>query len=320
MRMSLLILFFLYNVVGYAQTARDTITAAGLRATLEYLASDSMRGRGNYTPQLEEAAHYIAQRFERAGLDTLDGGIGYFFPFAYRTQAAAANGLPPHDQGLMNVVGILPGRSRPQEFVMFSAHYDHVGMHESQAYNGANDNASGTAALLALAEYFALRGDNERTILFCAFAGEELGLLGSKYFVNLFEGAEIVAAINIEMIGVTTVGNKAFFITGAHLSDIRKIFSQNLGKSVKIRKEPGYEKMLFQRSDNLPFAMKGIPAHTIMASDDDDPCYHQPCDDVKALNIDNMAFLVRAIASASATIISGRHTPRRISPDRIGIY
>ena len=88
-----------------------------------------------------------------------------------------------------NIVGMLPGKSKPGELILFSAHYDHEGVFDrgkkkDSILNGANDNASGTTALLMLAKYFAQKNDNERTILFCAFAGEELGLLGSKDFVN----------------------------------------------------------------------------------------------------------------------------------------
>jgi len=319
MRCRFLLVLFLSNGIAYAQSG-DTITAGALRQTLACLTADSLKGRGNYSPELLAAARYIGERFRAAGLDTLDGGAGYYFPFAFRTREAAAARLPPYDGGLMNVVGLLRGKSKPAEFVIFSAHYDHIGASDGAVFNGANDNASGTAALIMLAEYFAKRGDNARTILFCAFAGEELGLLGSKHFARLFDPAGIVAAINIEMIGRSTIGSQAFFLTGAHLSDMKRIFARNLGKRIRIRKEPDFEKMLFQRSDNLPFAELGIAAHTIMASDDDDPCYHRPCDDLSTLDVDNMATIVKAIATASATIISGKDTPRRINVSRIGMY
>jgi hypothetical protein len=78
-------------------------------------------------------------------------------------------------------------------------------------------------------------------------------------------------------------------------------------------KEPDEEKMLFQRSDNFPFAEKGIPAHTIMASDDDDDCYHQPCDEIKRIDIPNMTVLIKAIAAATQKLISGEMTPTRVT-------
>jgi hypothetical protein len=118
-----------------------------------------------------------------------------------------------------NVAGVLPGKSKPEEIILFSAHYDHEGVFirgkkKDSIMNGANDNASGIAALLQLASYFAQRNNNERTLMFCAFSGEELGLLGSKYFVLQMDTKKIIAGINIEMIGIPQYGNKNVFITG----------------------------------------------------------------------------------------------------------
>jgi hypothetical protein len=221
-----------------------------------------------------------------------------------------------------NIVGMLRGKSRPQEIILFSAHYDHEGVFKrgrkkDSILNGANDNASGTTALLMLAKYFSQRNDNERTLLFCAFAGEELGLLGSKDFANYIPPSSIIAGINVEMIGVPQYGKNNIFITGYDHSSLPSILEKQLSATpVKIISGPSEEKELFKRSDNFPFVEKKVPAHTIMSSDDDDKCYHQPCDEIKRIDITHMTTVIKAIAVATETLISGKDTPSRIIGDQ----
>lgn len=217
-----------------------------------------------------------------------------------------------------NVVGMLRGKSKPEDIVMFSAHYDHEGVYQrgrrkDSILNGANDNASGTTALLMLAKHFAQQNNNDRTLLFCAFAGEELGLLGSKQFANLIPAPAIVAGINIEMIGVQGYGKNGVFITGFNQSTLPAILKKQFSATtVQVKAEPSGEKELFRRSDNYSFVKKGVPAHSIMSSDDDDKCYHQPCDELKRINIPHLTTIVKAIAIATKTLISGEDTPSRI--------
>jgi hypothetical protein len=218
-----------------------------------------------------------------------------------------------------NVVGMLRGKSRPQEIIMFSAHYDHEGVFQrgrkkDSILNGANDNASGTTALLMLAKHFVQQNNNDRTLLFCAFAGEELGLLGSKDFANIIPAPAIVAGINIEMIGVQGYGKNGVFITGFDQSTLPAILKKQFSATtVQVKAEPSGEKELFRRSDNYSFVKKGVPAHSIMSSDDDDKCYHQPCDELKRINIPHLTNIVKAIAIATKTLISGEDTPSRIT-------
>lgn len=220
-----------------------------------------------------------------------------------------------------NVVGMIPGKTRPSEIVVFSAHYDHVGVVNKKGkgtsgkdtiFNGANDNASGTTALLELARYFGKKDDNARTLLFCAFAGEELGLVGSADFVQYLNPDDIVANINIEMIGVPMYGRKRVFITGESKSRLPEMLSKGLfGAGIKVKPEPDEIKGLFMRSDNYSFAKHGVPAHTIMSSDDDDPCYHSLCDDIKRIDTGHLTSVIRGIAQATAGLINGTETPRR---------
>jgi Zn-dependent M28 family amino/carboxypeptidase len=211
----------------------------------------------------------------------------------------------------VNVIGVLPGKSLPEEAIIFSAHFDHVRPSGNRIFNGANDNASGTTALLMLASYYRQLNNNERTLIFCAFSGEELGLLGSGVFVNFIHPPAIKAVVNLEMLGRTNVvSKKEFFLTGNNESNLFKIFEKNLvATPYKIAPDKKKEKNLFMRSDNYPFYLKGIPAHTIMCSDDDDDCYHQPCDDLELIDISNMVDVIKGIITACTTLVNGVDTP-----------
>lgn len=215
-----------------------------------------------------------------------------------------------HSNTGYNIVGLLPGRTKADEVLVFSAHYDHVGIASGNSkdsiMNGANDDASGTTALLVLAEYFAMRGDNERTLLFCAFAGEEFGLVGSRDFIRHIKPEKIVANINIEMIGIPQYGKNSIFITGANESYLPKLLYKGFkAAGVKVKAEPDTDKMLYMRSDNYAFAQAGVPAHTIMSSDDDDRCYHKPCDEFDRIDIAHLTKVIRGIAKATEEIIKG---------------
>ena len=114
------------------------------------------------------------------------------------------------------------------------------------------------------------------------------------------------------MMGMTNrTGKSAFFLTGTSYSNLYDILRKNLrGSSVDIRTDGFDTKNLFQRSDNFPFFQKQIVAHSIMCSDDDDPCYHETCDDADRIDFRNMTEIIRAIAKSCRTLISGEDTPK----------
>jgi Zn-dependent M28 family amino/carboxypeptidase len=312
----------LFSQPAFSQTD-EGISETEVQRILGFLSSDSLKGRGNYSPELYTAAEFIADEFGKDSLSALFDS-SYFQPFtskflSRKLRDSVAAGTYDPKKILLNVVGVLEGKSRPNEIVVFSAHYDHIGgsagKKRDAIFNGANDNASGTTAVLSLAHYFAKRKDNERTIIFCAFAGEELGLLGSNAFVHRINPESFVAVINIEMVGSTNAaGLNAFLLTGAEQSDLKHILQKNLeGSSITVLDDRNPERQLFQRSDNYPFALKGIAAHTIMSSDDGDDCYHRTCDEMARIDTKNMTKLIRSIAVATASIISGEDTPTRIN-------
>jgi Zn-dependent M28 family amino/carboxypeptidase len=186
-------------------------------------------------------------------------------------------------------------------------------------YNGANDDASGVSAVISLAKYFKALNNNERTLLFVAFTGEELGLLGSKYFADDCEPDSIIAVINIEMIGRGRFSNPRPFVTGYEKSDLFDILNRNYrsvpGKNSEkefFKVDKNTNEFLFKRSDNYSFAVKGVPAHSIMVTPSNDEYYHNLNDETKTLDFNLMKKVIRAIAIGTTGLITGKDTPSRI--------
>ncbi|MFT4202295.1 MAG: M28 family peptidase [Chitinophagaceae bacterium] len=228
------------------------------------------------------------------------------------------------ERKLQNVVGIIPGKTRPDEYVIFSGHYDHLGVDPSKSpdsiYNGANDDASGTTAVIALANYYKKRKDNARTLVFAAFTAEEVGGFGSQYFSQQFDPSKVVAMFNIEMIGTESKwGRNSAYITGFEKSDMGAILQNNLKDSkFQFYPDPYTTEQLFYRSDNATLARQGVPAHTISTSKmDNEPNYHQLSDEISTLDITNMTEIIKSIAVSAQSIISGKDTPTRVNADAL---
>ncbi|TPG61754.1 M20/M25/M40 family metallo-hydrolase [Hymenobacter nivis] len=226
---------------------------------------------------------------------------------------------------LRNVAGMLPGRDpkRAKEFVVFSGHYDHLGILKAVAgdsiANGADDDASGTTAVVALAEYFKQKKDNARPLLFVAFAAEEKGGFGSQYFSKQLDPQQVVAMFNIEMIGKEAkFGPKTAFITGYEKSDFGPLLQENLkGTEFKFEPDPYPAQNLFYRSDNATLARLGVPAHTISTDQiPTDKLYHSVSDEVSSLNVKNMTDVISAIARSAQGIVAGTQTPTRVALEK----
>lgn len=222
---------------------------------------------------------------------------------------------------LANVAGMIPGKSLPNEYVIFSGHYDHLGINtrnmvnNDSIYNGANDDAAGTTAMMLLAKYYAAAKNNERTLIFVAFTAEEVGGFGSQYFSKQFDPLTVKAMFNIEMIGSESKwGKNSAFITGYEKTDMGKILQQNLlGTDFTFYPDPYTSQNLFYRSDNATLARLGVPAHTISTTKIDvDPYYHKASDELSTIDIPNMTQIIRSIALSARGIISGKETPTRV--------
>jgi hypothetical protein len=235
---------------------------------------------------------------------------------AYEVSYKTKTETPP----IFNVAGMLPGKSKPDEYVVFSGHYDHLGiqkpMEGDSIANGADDDASGTTAMISLAKYYKKLNNNARTLIFVAFTAEEVGGYGATYFSRQLAPDKVVAMFNIEMIGKTSkFGANTAFITGYERSDFGEILQRNLeGTAFKFHPDPYPEQNLFYRSDNATLARLGVPAHTISTDQiDTDKLYHTVKDEFSSLDAANITATIRAIALSSRSIVSGKETPKRIA-------
>ncbi|RPD96756.1 M20/M25/M40 family metallo-hydrolase [Aureibaculum marinum] len=311
----LFIILFVFITFSFAQKSTilavsnevidiDTVT---VKKHLYALADDAMEGRKAGTPGIEKAAQYIENEFERIGLTPFSGLKTYRQNFKEK------------ELDLFNLIGVLEGKSKKDEYVLISAHYDHLGVKENGngdvIFNGADDDASGVSAILALAEFFKKKNDNERSIIFVAFTAEEMGLVGSTYFGKHINPDQFVAGINIEMIGKESkFGPKSAWLTGFDRSDFGLIIQKNLKNTgYKLYPNPYKNFNLFYRSDNAAMAKLGIPAHTFSTGPiDNDKHYHNVSDEAETLNITTITETIKAIGIGTESIINGNDTPSRI--------
>lgn len=325
---SFLCLAILLAIVTQAQDSslEKTINRQSLQEMVALLAADSMMGRMTGSNEILKAGNWITQQFMYAGLYPVAGNNGYWQPF-YTNSIPILTGY--------NIVAALPGKSKTNEVIIFCAHYDHIGTNFSSSYNagkkklwkeskdtifnGANDNASGVAALISLANYFAALKNNERTLLFVAFSGEELNLVGSSFFSKNIDADKIIAVINLEMLGRYNNTTRNAYITGSKKTNLLPLLNEQLKKKNYQQYKKGYfkydafdEHRLFERSDNYSFALKGIPAHTIITSHPEDVNYHTVHDAYTSLDYKRMEETIKAIALAVRGLIDGSDTPTRI--------
>jgi hypothetical protein len=289
-----------------AVRALAVITAESLRRGVTALAADDTRGRATPSPGLDAAAAWIAKEHDRIGLASPDGAPGHLQRFDCSGRGESSN-----------VVGVLKGgdEALADQHVIVSAHYDHLGTREDGAwgrgadepgdavFNGANDDASGVAATLAIAEALAsLSPRPRRTIVFIAFCGEEQGLRGSSWWVEhpLVPLAKTIAVVNLEMLGRMEAAHaKRVWVTGMPLSTMGDRLAA-AARDVDVEVVDGsaagtLEGTLFRQSDNWPFAEHGVVAHSLSTGVIDDH-YHSVQDEPDTLDYAAMAPLVRAIA------------------------
>jgi Zn-dependent M28 family amino/carboxypeptidase len=294
------------------KTNNSVIDSNMVRKHLYTLAADNMEGRKSGTPGIEKAAVYIENEFKKIGLSTFGDLESYRQTFTFKNRKSKDDIISS------NIIGVLEGKSKKDEYVIISAHYDHLGMKKSGAgdliYNGANDDASGVTGVLTLAAYFKKVGA-ERTIVFAAFTAEEMGLIGSTYFGKEIDAAKFVAGINLEMIGKTpSFGSNTAWLTGFERSDFGKIIQKNLeGSGYQLFPDPYKNFNLFFRSDNASLARLGVPSHTFSTTPIDvDPDYHQVSDEAETLNITVITQTIQAVAIGTESIINGEDTPTRV--------
>ncbi|MDA0328595.1 MAG: M20/M25/M40 family metallo-hydrolase [Gemmatimonadetes bacterium] len=309
--------------------------AVRIESLLSTLAADSMEGRRTGTIGAHRAARFLAAELERYGVEAA-GDDGYFqrVPLA-RVEVQGRNGpqqrllLPSADLDFdtlpadrvvsteANVVGIIRGSDPTvsHEVVVLGAHYDHVGIGApvdgltegtDSIYNGADDDGSGTIAVLEIARQLVEGPAPRRTVVVLLSTGEEMGLLGTRWYIEspVEPLEQTVANLQIEMIGRPDPEAGGFgrgWLTGYERTTMG---DQLAAAGSPIVADPRLEQNFFFRSDNIAFARIGIPAHTLSSfnlhSD-----YHQPSDEVDKVDFAHMSALVEAAIEAVRFLADG---------------
>ncbi len=262
---------------------------AAVEDIMNYLASDELKGRDTGSEGIELAAQYIEEYFQRHG-------IAPYYP-GYRDT------LSNFKKPAYNVVGWLEGNDPDLkgEYILLGAHYDHIGtirpLNGDYIANGANDNASGTTAVMEIAKHFGRKKSNKRSLIFALFSGEERGLLGSKHMAKNMKASEVnlYTMLNFEMIGVPLRSkNYDLFVTGYYKSNLAEVSNKYAGENFIGYSATAREYNLFQRSDNYPFYQAfGIPSHTYCTFDFTNfAYYHKVDDEVAQLDLEHMARLI----------------------------
>lgn len=295
------------------EAAMNTITMDAAKAHIGFLASDELNGRKAGTNDSKVAAQYIKSLLMQWGIKPLADKYEQPFsaysmewqkkkPYYVQPDSVAKLKAGTHRKlNMVNIIGMIPGR-KTDEYVIVGAHFDHVGSDKDldgdKIYNGADDNASGVSAALQIAKAFAMSNTvPERNVIFAFWDGEELGLLGSQYFVQHCDFIDKVKGyLNFDMIGRNNKPENptyvVYFYTAAHpvfgdwLKNDIKQYGFNLDPDYRAWDNP------VGGSDNGSFAKKGIPV--IWYHTDGHPDYHQPGDEASKINYEKVTYITQA--------------------------
>jgi Peptidase family M28 len=278
-----------------------TVDQKSVESTIKFLSDDALQGRLAGSKGLETAAQYLADNFKK-------NGIKPYFTTYFDT-------LSNYKETTYNVIGYLEGNDPElkNEFVVFGAHYDHIGISDKPVdgdsiFNGANDDASGCTAVTELVNYFAKTKSNKRSILFCYFSAEEAGLLGSRHLAPKLkaQGFNIYAMLNFEMVGVAMKNeNMQAYVTGWGMSNMGDKINEYAGKTFvgNLPEEGKYQ--LFRRSDNYSFYQEfNVPSQTICTFDFTNfDYYHHVKDEFANMDVAHMtAFIQQVLPIASGFV------------------
>lgn len=277
------------------QAAYQNIKHEDLKKNLYVIASDEMAGRDTGSPGQKKAGEYMVKFYKDLGI-SYPKALGSYYqkvPTAYMKQRGGRN-LPDSE----NILAFIEGTEKPEEIVVVSAHYDHVGTKNGVVYNGADDDGSGTVAVMEIAKAFqsAKKAGNgpKRSILFLHVTGEEHGLFGSEYYTDnpVFPLANTVVDLNIDMIGRDDPENRGknyvYVIGSEMLSSELKVINEAANKKTNNLElnyrydDPNDTERLYYRSDHYNFAKNNVPVAFFFDGIHED--YHQPTDDVEKID------------------------------------
>lgn len=280
----------LENALPYGQS----ITEQDLKELLYVYASDFFQGRETGTLGQQRAVQFLREFYERNNIKAATGTDNYFQKMELTIKGEAVK--------TENVVAIIEGKTTPEEYIVISSHLDHIGLENGEINNGADDDGSGTVALLEIAQAFQAAVDAgegpDRSIVFLHVSGEEKGLLGSKYYTNnpIYPLANTVANLNIDMVGRTdpkrTEGRReyVYLIGSDRLStDLHKISEVANKATLNLDLDYTYNapddpNRFYFRSDHYNFAKNNIPVIFYFNGTHAD--YHKPTDTVEKIEFD----------------------------------
>jgi hypothetical protein len=282
--LSLLILpLFLFLSCGeQADTQSDTrADQPQVLSDVEYLASDELGGRETGTPGNLMARDYIESRFDSLGLMMFGDSYRQPFDQAISTGESTADTVVAE-----NIVGYLEGSSNPDRYIVVTAHYDHLGREGDDIYNGADDNASGTAGLMAAAAHFA-ENPPENSIIFIGFDAEEKGLAGARFFTANPSVPLEQIALNVNMDMISTNFDNELYAVGTYHYPYLKSYIEEYTSDAPVNVLFGYDSDEWDQnwtlaSDHGPFHQEGIPF--IYFGVEDHPHYHAPTDTYETIN------------------------------------
>lgn len=332
MRHSILISFLFYsgiNSFGQSTIAvpieptnyLKSITAPTLKNHLYIVASNEMEGRETGSKGQKKAGNYLINHYKANGIPFPKGATSYYqkIPAAY-LNSQYNEGLPDSE----NIWAYIEGSEKPDEVIVISAHYDHIGIEGGKIFNGADDDGSGTVALLEIAKAFAKAKKEghgpKRSILFLHVTGEEHGLHGSRFYTEnpLFPLANTITDINIDMIGRRddrhpNSNNYVYVIGSDYLStdlynaceEVNKKYTHlELDYSFNDRNDPN---RFYYRSDHYNFAKNGIPSVFLFNGVHDD--YHKATDTPDKIEYDALAKRTQFAFSIAWELAQAPHRP-----------
>lgn len=277
-----------------SKIASKRVNAERLLADARALSADEMEGRASGTPGGARARAYIARRFKETGIRPLFGDE-FEQPFEMKARRAGEK------RAGVNLVGYVRGSKEPGRFIVVTAHYDHLGVKGGQIYNGADDNASGVAALVALASHFN-RERPRHSVVFAALDAEEEGLQGAYALVEKLtnERRDVALNVNMDMVGHSERGE--LYAAGTFHTPSLKPTLESVAARAPVRLLFGHDRPEQKRddwtsqSDHFAFHRVGLPFVYFGVEDHKD--YHRPTDDFDTLTPDFFVGAVETIIDA----------------------
>ncbi len=314
-KLSIFILLFIH-VIGCKPSlqtqfkgAKDSvITNEEITRIIDTISSDYYEGRGFGTEGIEKAAVYIENYLKKLKIKP------YFETYRDSFEVGGRIGY--------NIIGLIEGTDSmlKNEFVILSAHYDHVGKIKSDTdsiRNGANDNATGVSSVINISKLLIDNKLNKRSVIVALFSGEEIGLTGSEHFSKKIKNEQkgLYCCVNIDMIGSEATNQpEKVYLSGDMYSNMCEIFNKYIGSEEVVNYKKGFFDV-FRLSDNYPiYSNLNIPSHTFCTFDFRNyEHYHKVSDEIQNIDLENTGIIIRNIAKGFIELLNSQEKEIRLN-------